>query len=368
MTPRKRSAGNGDLPDNLYNNGGYFRYKHPLTGDYHQMGVDKNAAIAAAKKLNAILVKKTDLVMRVLGADSLTWANLVDKFIAERQAKENKKASTTREENYRLEHVRTKLGSIRLEDTTQRLLSDWLDEHYSGNPYTKHRGTLIKLMDFGIAKGMFPDGTKNLASSTLPEREGEKVRQILELDAFIKIREQAAPWAQVGMDFGLVSLQRLGDLVKAKFTDIEGSTLSVVQNKTERHGERARLKINIGTSLAEIISRSRALPPLSPFIVHRAPERKVKFEGQEHWSQVRGALLSKEFNRARDATGLFKHLGSGEAPTFHEIRGLGGAQYLAQGYSKEYVNLLMGHTTQRMTDSYTDQHDNWTVCAAELRI
>lgn len=45
---------------------------------------------------------------------------------------------------------------------------------------------------------------------------------------------------------------------------------------------------------------------------------------------------------------------------------LGGAEYLRQGFSKEYVNLLMGHTSQRMTDDYIGQHINWTECRADL--
>lgn len=57
-----------------------------------------------------------------------------------------------------------------------------------------------------------------------------------------------------------------------------------------------------------------------------------------------------------------------QRPTFHEIRTLGDSLYLEQGFSKEYVNLLMGHTSQKMTDEYTDQHQNWTECSAKLQL
>lgn len=57
-----------------------------------------------------------------------------------------------------------------------------------------------------------------------------------------------------------------------------------------------------------------------------------------------------------------------ERPTFHEIRGLGGSLYLDAGYSEEFVNLLMGHTSMRMTKGYTDQHQEWTECRADLPI
>lgn len=368
MAPRRRSSKTSDLPENLYLNGIYYRYRHPQTGEYHQMGTDKKLAIQAARKLNAQLMPGNDLVRRVLGEHHFTWANLVERYQRERQASEGKKASTTKEENYRLQHIADGLGMHALEDTTQRLLSNWLDNNYANNAYTKHRGTLIKLMDFGIAKGMFPDGQQNLASATLIEREAPKVRKVLTIEQFNAVRARAEPWLQVAMDLALVTTQRRGDLIKMKFSDIRDGYLYVVQNKTEKHGHRAHLRIAVGDTLAGIISRSRALPPLSPFIVHRVPDRKVSFEGQEHHSQVRDQTLTKAFARARDACEVFKGIPVEERPTFHEIRGLGGAQYLAQGYGKEYVNLLMGHTTMKMTEGYTDQHGNWTECKADLRI
>lgn len=368
MAPRKRSASSAGLPDNLYSNGDYFRYRHPVTGKFHSMGSNKADAIVAAKKLNAILLSKTDLVRAVLNEQSNTWAMLVGRYITERQADEGKKKSTVKEENYRLQHIADKLGKIDLSSTTQRLVSDFLKNNFTGNSYTKHRGTMIKLMAFGIASGMFPDGFPNLAEATLTAREEPKLRQVLTIDQFHAIRDCAEPWLQVAMDFSLITLQRRGDVVRAKYSDIENDELKIIQQKTERHGERAYLKIKIGNDLKEVISKSRSIGPVCPFIIHRVPKRKEEFEGQEHWAQIRDQFLTKAFNKARDKSGIFKNLNQGEAPTFHEIRALGGALYLQQGFSKEYVNLLMGHTTQRMTDSYTDQHLPWTDCAAELSI
>ncbi len=368
MAPRRRKEGNAGFPDNLYQNGNSFQYRNPQSGKVSSMGTDKAAAFMAARKLNAILIKKTDLVRKVLGEKSETWVHLVQRYIKERQASEGKKASTVREENYRLTHISDALGHIALESTTQRLISDWLSDNFTANPYTKHRGTLIKVMAFGIAKGMFADGTTNLAESTLPEREGDKVRQVLTFEHYGAIHEAADDWLKVAMDYGLITLQRNSDNVNARYSDIHDDELRVIQAKTERHGERAFLRIKIGTDLANVITASRKVQPVCPFIIHRIPDRKIPFEGQEHWAQVRNQFLTKAFNRARDKTGLFNDYGKGEAPTYHEIRVLGGAMYLRQGYSKEYVNLLMGHTTQRMTDQYTDQQDNWTKCAAELKL
>ena len=116
-----------------------------------------------------------------------------------------------------------------------------------------------------------------------------------------------------------------------------------------------------------VTERSRQIKPANcPFILHRLPDRRVPFAGQEHHGQIRGDLLQKHFQKVRDSLPVFQGMPKEERPTFHEIRGLGGALYLQQGFSKEYVNLLMGHTSQRMTDGYTDPHQQWTECAADL--
>lgn len=78
--------------------------------------------------------------------------------------------------------------------------------------------------------------------------------------------------------------------------------------------------------------------------------------------------LSKTFSQVRDSLGIFQHMDKRERPTFHEIRGLGGKLYLDAGYSDDYVNKLMGHTTQKMTDHYTDPHQEWTEVRADLSI
>ncbi|MFT4906312.1 MAG: integrase [Oleispira sp.] len=56
----------------------------------------------------------------------------------------------------------------------------------------------------------------------------------------------------------------------------------------------------------------------------------------------------------RDSIPEIKDMPAAQRPTFYEIRALSGSLYLEQGFSKEYVNLLMGHTSQKMTDEYTD--------------
>ena len=168
------------------------------------------------------------------------------------------------------------------------------------------------------------------------------------------------------MDLALVSLQRRGDLCKLKYDAIHDGRIFIGQEKTEKHGIRARLSIESGSQLEQLVARSRQDKIVTPYILHERPTRIVKSENKKHWSQILPDRLSKQFAKARDQLKKFYDMPAAERPTFHEIRPLGGFMYLEQGYSKEYVNLLMGHTTMAMTDHYTDRHVEDTECKAEL--
>jgi integrase len=367
---RKRLRSNSDLPDNLYRygrNNAYFRYRHPETGDYHPMGTDKVRAVAAAKKLNHILVKPCDLVKDVLSASESSVAACIDRYIAERQPVEDMKPSTLKLENYRLDAMRKGLGYLLANDVSVKHCAEWLDG-FQGNAYTKHRGTLTKVFAFAVAKGMM---TENVALQTLtaPKLGNEKKRKPLNKEWFDLIYQTAPEWLQIAMQFALITLQRRGDIVKVQYSDIVDDHLHVVQEKTEKHGHRAFLAIEIGDSLQALLNQSKTVTPTNcPFVIHRLPARRIPFEGQQHHGQISGEYLGKAFSKARDQHEVFKNMPAQQRPTFHEIRALGGALYLEQGFSKEYVNLLMGHTSQKMTDDYTDRHQQWTSCAADLDI
>lgn len=136
----------------------------------------------------------------------------------------------------------------------------------------------------------------------------------------------------------------------------------------KRFAPEDRLSIDLGESLADVIARSRQIKPVCPFILHRMPQKKFK-GNLDHWAMITPDHLSKTFSKVRDGIGLFQHMDKRERPTFHEIRGLGGNKlYLDAGYSDDFVNKLMGHTTQKMTDNYTDPHQQWTDVRADLKI
>jgi integrase len=369
MAPRRRSPQHKNLPENLYlvgpNRSGY-RYKHPQTGKMHGMGSDKVKAIAAAKKLNAILIKPADLVKAVLHDNEESISACVNRYRKERQSSEDMAPATVKLENYRLNAITKELGHYLANELTVKICADWLDS-FQGNAYTKHRGTLVKVFRFAVSKGLM---NENLAEKTLtsPRNSEKKIRQVLSKPQYDLIYDKAPDWLKIAMALALITLQRRGDIVRARYSDLEGGVLQVIQAKTEKHGYRAFLKIKSGDALLNVVKKSRDIIPLCPFIIHRLPKRRVPFLGQEHHAQITGEYLGKEFKKVRDSVPEIKDMPAAQRPTFHEIRALGGSLYLEQGFSKEYVNLLMGHTSQKMTDEYTDQHQNWTECEASLKL
>lgn len=365
MAPRKRSEKNRDLEPGLYEQRGYFRYRHPQTGKYHGMGKDKRAANIAARKLNAMLLKPDDLTSRVLSTDAVLFTTLLHRYKTEYLPTLNLKPTTLKETGYRLNRLGKDLGKIQVCDMSVRQIADYLDGAFKNNSYTKHRGLLADIFKFGITKGL---AESNLAEETLAKAADKKERLPLSKDWYDQIYARADEWLQIAMDFALISLQRRSDLCAAKFEDIENGYLKLVQQKTEKFGVRAHLRIQIGPSLEKVFKRSRASGIVSPFIVHHRPARIRKSKDKEHWSQVRPETLTKSFAAIRDQIPEIAKLPPGKRPTVHEIRSLGGHLYLEAGFSEEYVQTLMGHSTAAMTADYTDRHLEWTTCGAGLSI
>jgi hypothetical protein len=56
---------------------------------------------------------------------------------------------------------------------------------------------------------------------------------------------------------------------------------------------------------------------LSPFLIHRAHEKRRESKQREHWSQVLPEMLSREFHDLRDQLGLFDSL-----PAEHALRSM----------------------------------------------
>ena len=66
--------------------------------------------------------------------------------------------------HYRLTRLNADLGNMPMCDLTIESLSTYLDCNFKGDPYIKHRGSLIDIFKWAMTKGIVES---NLASKTL---------------------------------------------------------------------------------------------------------------------------------------------------------------------------------------------------------
>jgi integrase len=320
------------------------------------MGASRSGAIEAAKELNVLLMTDNDLVAKVLGnvtvRQHIEW--FMEKIVPEREYRPN----TIGTYKAQLNKLLAVMGDKSVEDVSVKDLAD-LMEQQSPRTANQVRQIATDLFRVAISRGLRQD---NPAEATLKRKE-KKARTRLTMVQYDAIWKLCQPWAQNAMDLALVTLQRRNDVVRMKFDNVEDGKLYVVQEKTEKY-DTGYLAILVGPKLKDIIRRCRD-EMVSPYMVHRRPERKIKDrEGMSHWTQVKPQMLTRAFAEARDNSGLFDHMDPSEKPSFHEIRALGIKRCRDAGKDPQK---LAGHASEKMTRNYDSGHEDirWTEVSAE---
>ena len=359
---RPRKAGSRDLPLNLYyyRPRGVYRYRHPQTGKVHNMGANKATAVAAAHKLNDILMPASDLVAGVIAVDR-RMSDVLEWFKTHELPTRNLAAKT-------LENYHSIIGQIdtRLGKQTARTLNlshcAALLREYDDKPRRRNqiRGLLVDVCRCARAEGWMET---NPAEATRKTPETRKRRRLDEA-TYAAIRTAAPAWLKATMDLDLALLARREDLVLLRFdTHIDGDVLKLdlLKSSKESAGERAprmRLDVQIDDTLKRLIEECRD-DVASPFIVHRRPGRQVARDlwpkWMKHWTQVSPDALTRAFNEAREKSGACA--GMDNPPTFHELRSLGAARYRAAGMPEEHIKALLGHTDIKTTRIYLNGHE-----------
>lgn len=384
MVPRNRKVKNKGYPDNLYSQikGGreYFFYRHPISGNRTYWGsIDKKKAFAAARTLNARLFEAEDIVSKVeLTEQGITTGTATFEYVITRYKDEylptiGLKPGTLKAKEYQLNRIEKDLGKEVIQNYPLFKLAEYLDNGFAKNPYVKHRQCLIDLYKFAKTKGIYTH-KDNPAEETLPSKnDQEKQRTRLNAESYQAIYnyEGTPQWLKDAMDLSLITLQGRMEIINVKYSDITDDHIHFIREKTKDQTEKAFIRIQLTKQIKDIITRCRLRDNhISPHLISREPERRVRSVMNErgHWTQILPDYLSKQFKKYRDECGFFDKLNPEERPTFHEIRALGGDMYIEQGYSKEYVSMLMGHTKVQTTEIYLKGHGriNWSVCAAEL--
>ncbi len=174
------------------------------------------------------------------------------------------------------------------------------------------------------------------------------------LPQFQTIRQHAPAWMQKATDRGLHTVQRRTDVLSMQFSKVENGTMCVIQQQHQKY-DTGYLRITLSTELVGIIRSCRDNIP-SPFLVHHRPTRgRRDTHNKEHWTQIAQTTFTREFDKARTASGLFAGWDDGAAPTFHEIRALGIKLYRDQGIDPQQ---LAGHGSAEMTKNYDSGHED----------
>lgn len=360
MMGRVRTKARAGWPPNLYPNRDGFKYRHPVTKKETWMGKDKARAFEAARKLNALLAKGNDLVERVV-AKGETIADAIRVFREEDMPGRTWAPSTASVYESVLSRIEKGIGEKEVAAFTVRDCADFIRD-VTDSPRSRQQFRLVLSWVFACA---VEDGWIEANPALLTRKAVHKrKRQRLTWEVYEAIWAKAEPWLQNAMDSSLVTLLRREDVVTIRFTDIHEGALWVVPSKTEGTTG-VRMKIKMSPTLEAIVARCRD-NVVSPFLIHRLPERarakQNRAKDRQHHTQVLPEQLTRAFADARDAAAKERtDIDAVSPPTFHEIRSLGAALLREAGWSKKQVQELLTHTDEAMTDLYLGGHDvPWT--------
>lgn len=348
----------------------YWRYKHPITGKFHGLGTDEEAArmIAAEansrlaeQKMNQLLMVR-DKISRTIGEGISVsgWLDRYWKIQEERQRLGEIKPITVKQKKNPVKVMRENIGNKQLSDVSVRDIADILE------PY-KERGqaimaqvvrrVIIDVFKEAQHAGEVPPGYNPAQATKNPKAKVQ--RQRLDLDEWMRIYEEARsyqPYLRRSMQLALVTGQRLSDIANMKFSDIWDDHLHIEQEKT---GSRLAIPLSlrcnaIGITLREVIAECRDRI-VSPYLLHHHHSISTAKRG----GKIGYQSITSAFSKARDSSGL--KWSKGTPPTFHEQRSLAERLYRDQGID---TMSLLGHKNQQMTDKYNDDRGKgWTIIA-----
>jgi integrase len=371
--PRGRDVSNRGLPENLYPNGKYFIYRNPVTGKRTSINKPQADAVKLAKMANAkiqpLLESDGALLAVLTGERAPTVSFLLDRFENEWLPTRSYAASTLKEIKFKLARYREDLGDLMMGQLDVLTVAEYLDG-FENNAYTKHRGLLVQVFAFAVAKGLCD---RNSAELTLVKKEAEKKRQRHTVEGLNKILGYVGTpvWLKRAIRLGLLSLQRREDIVvwPKSAVDLEQNTIKVSPGKTQNYEKPVHLEIVMGQALREVVMECMKSPVVCPYLIHYSPKarKRSQLDAKLHWNSVTADYLTKSFAQARDDSQAYADIPAGERPTFHEIRALGAWLYEQQGFDQEYIQGLMGHADVKMTEHYQAGHGDEAVAYMKVK-
>jgi len=150
------------------------------------------------------------------------------------------------------------------------------------------------------------------------------------------------------MDLALLLCHGRHEVAHLQFSDIKDDTLYLIREKTKQY-DSARIAIDMSSQLKEVVSRARAMPPLSQHLTHKSLRTGRR-------GALKPEMLTREFKKLRDELPMFQGMPAKERPSFHEIRALGANVLEDNGWHKDQIQHLMAYADVEMTELYLAGH------------
>jgi integrase len=326
-----------DLPPNLYEDDGYYRYRNPKTKTSHKLGKDREIAIRDALQLNAMLEPVSDRVKEILcetDKKNQSISKFLDHFESDILPSGKLTQSTLSDYKYKINHIKKAIGEKSFEQVNIFDIAEFLKQ-FPAKQSNNYRSVLSVIFKHAIAEGLTKE---NPADATI-KKTIEVKRQRLSLEGFYAIRKHAPEWLQNTMDLALITAQRRGDLVALKWADIHDDFIWIKQQKVEKWGT-GNIKIPVTPEIVAILIKCKNV---SEFV--------ISYQNKP----VNGNYLSKSFQKARDESGYFKEMTN--PPSFHEIRALNSFVQKKAGIETNKTQILLGHSNEKMTVHYQEKHE-----------
>lgn len=196
----------------------------------------------------------------------------------------------------------------------------------------------------------------------------EKQRARLTLEQYKAIEQHAKPWLVNAMRLSIATGFRRGDVVSLTFDHIQNGILRKTLNKSEAQLGTVRAvhkqitlanhKPILAIVNACMLTRNNTRDGVAAIHLIHDPDMADNGKADKaHYSSITPEYLSRAFQQARDATGLFDAVAPAERPTFHEIRSLHVHIRLSAGEALEAIQGDLGHHTIEMTEHYAAGHE-----------
>jgi integrase len=198
------------------------------------------------------------------------------------------------------------------------------------NQANRNQSFLKIVFDFALEQGIVD---VNPVAGARRLKQGKRDRYITDAE-FLAIRPHAVPRMQCLMDICFFTGQRIGDVLRIRYDDLQPEGLSFKQQKTG-----ARLVVRWSPGLTAAIAMAKALDSAGRVV---SIDRGWLFKGRTAAKPLTYKSAQRDWNQACAAAGV-------EDAHLHDLRAKGATDVKRQGGD---ATALLGHSSAKQTEVY----------------